>query len=54
MSLAVQETSEELDNVSGGVKQGFAYDGRNRGGLHRRALVDKMLRKPGQTGTLAS
>lgn len=27
MSFALQETSEVLGNVSGGVKQGFAYDG---------------------------
>src|SRR5208283_5510913 len=27
MSFALQETSEILGNVSGGVKQGYAYDG---------------------------
>jgi porin len=27
MSLAVQETSEVLGNVTGGIRQGFAYDG---------------------------
>lgn len=33
ISLAVQETSEELGNVSGGARQGFDYDGLTQGVL---------------------